>query len=95
MLSRILNGVISILLLATGTFLVFIVVYLISTEVMPALDQGSLNVQTSTMILNRVWHGNEIYILLVAYLLVACASLFGAIRFGTKAFPRKRSNNRH
>lgn len=84
-LGRVLYGLSSIVLVLISAFFLFIVAYLVSSEVMPVARQGSLNVETSTMILNRVWKGNEIYLLLAAYLMLACVSTWGAIRTGTKA----------
>jgi len=87
-LKKLLNGFVGIVLFSTSIFFVAIVVYLISSEVSPAIKKGSLNVETSTMILNRVWEGNEIYVLLAAYILLACAFAYGAIRIVKKAIHR-------
>jgi hypothetical protein len=40
------------------------------------------------MILNRVWEGNEIYVLLTTYILLACVFAYGAIRIIKKAISR-------
>jgi len=77
-LKKLLNGVVGPTLSSIGVFLVYIVAYLDSSEVSPALESGSLNVEISIMILNRVWEGNEIYRLLAIYILLACVFLFGA-----------------
>jgi len=88
MLKKLLNGIVGILLFSASAFFVAIVVYLVKSEVSPAIKKGGLNVETSTMILNRVWEGNEIYILLVAYILFACTFAYAAIRTVRKAFNR-------
>jgi hypothetical protein len=44
-----------------------VIVSLVQSEVMPALAAGSFKIQTSSMILNRVWEGNELYWLLAAH----------------------------
>lgn len=82
---RILAGV---TLLALSLFFVAIVAYLGSSEIMPAIRKGTLNVETSTMILNRTWEGNEIYWVLAAYLTLAFAFGFGAIKVLRRAFVR-------
>lgn len=89
-MKRFFYGIGSLALVAVCAFFVVIIAYLVSSEVSPALQQGSLNVETSTMILNRVWEGNQIYILLAAYLLLACASAYGAIRFGARVIGNKK-----
>ncbi|MFK8051532.1 MAG: hypothetical protein AB8F65_01060 [Woeseiaceae bacterium] len=66
--------------LVISLFFLMIIAYLVSSEIMPALAEGSLNVTSSTMILNRVWQGNEIYVLLLAYLLLAFGFAIGAYR---------------
>jgi hypothetical protein len=87
-LKKLLNGIVSIVLFSVSVFFVAIVAYLVSSEVSPAIKKGSLNVETSTMILNRVWEGNEIYVLLATYILLACAFAYGAIRTVKKAIGR-------
>lgn len=66
--------------LGLSIFFVVTVSYLAGSELLPAIRQGTLSVETNSMILNILWKGNEIYILLVAYLLVAGACAYGAIR---------------
>lgn len=83
-LKKLLNGIISVLLLSICAFFVAIIAYLVDSEVSPALENGSLNVETSTMILNRVWEGNEIYVLLAVYTLLACVSGLIAYKAGRK-----------
>ena len=85
MLKKLLNGIVGFVLFSVSVFFVVIVAYLVSSEVSPAIKKGSLNVESSTMILNRVWEGNEIYVLLAMYVLLACASAYGAIRHVKKA----------
>ena len=77
-MKKLLNGVVGLALSSIGVFFVYIVASLVSSEVSPAVANGSLNVETSTMILNRVWEGNEIYLLLAIYTLLACMFFFGA-----------------
>jgi hypothetical protein len=40
------------------------------TEIVPALAAGSLSIDTDSMILGRVWHGNELYVILAIYAVV-------------------------
>ena len=87
-MKKLLNGFVGIALFFISVLFVAIVVFLISSEVSPAIKKGSLNVETSTMILNRVWEGNEIYVLLTMYVCLACASAYGAIRNVKKAVRR-------
>ena len=79
----------SIMLLAVSVFFVATVADLVSIEVLPALKSGSLNVETSSMILNIMWEGNEIYALLVAYTLLAGGFAYGAFRVFMKALSRR------
>lgn len=87
-MKKLLNGIVGIVLFSASVFLVAIVAYLVSSEVSPTIRKGSFNVETSTMILNRVWEGNEIYVLLAMYILLACACAYGAIRIVKKAISR-------
>jgi ABC-type Na+ efflux pump permease subunit len=57
----------SIALLAWLAFHVWVIVHLVQSEVLPALAAGSFNIRTNSMILNRVWEGNELYWLLAAH----------------------------
>ena len=43
------------------------IAWIVRTEVVPALAAGSLSIETNSMILNRVWHGNELYVILATY----------------------------
>ena len=88
MLKKLLNGIVGIVLFSVSLFFIAIVAHLVSSEVSPAIKKGGLNVETSTMILNRVWEGNEIYLLLTTYILLACAFAYGAIRIVKKTISR-------
>jgi hypothetical protein len=68
---KILDAALAVAAFLLSLFFVFITAYLVDLHVMPAVRKGSLSVDTSTMILNRVWHGNEIYIILAAYVVLA------------------------
>jgi hypothetical protein len=57
----------SIALFAWIAFHVMVIVSLVRSEVLPALAAGSFNIRTNSMILNRVWEGNELYWLLAAH----------------------------
>ena len=81
MFRKLLYGSTALALFAMSAFFAYTVVYLVSTEIMPAIREGSLQVETSSMILNVLWEGNEIYILLSAYLLIAVGFAYGALRF--------------
>jgi hypothetical protein len=84
-MKRILLGLIGLVLLTASAFFCYVVVYIAAADVAPALQQGTLNVETSSRILNIVWEGNEIYLLLAAYLLLATACGYGSIRLFRKA----------
>lgn len=79
----------SIVLLSASVSLGTVVVYLFSSEVLPAIKNGSFNVETSSMILNIVWEGNEIYVLLAAYALFAGGLAYGAFRVFMKVIRRR------
>jgi hypothetical protein len=85
---RLFNGLMSILFVCASLFFVYIDFFLVASEVLPAVEQGSLNVETNSRILNHLWEGNEIYIVIGAYFLLACAFGYGAVRFGKRAFGR-------
>ncbi|MDJ0908401.1 MAG: hypothetical protein QNI99_04380 [Woeseiaceae bacterium] len=85
-MKKLLYGISGIALLLVSVFFIWVINYLISSEVMPAVRNGSLNVETNTMILNIVWEGNEIYILLATYALAAIAAAYGSVRLLKTAF---------
>ena len=91
MLKRVLYGIAGIVLALACAFFVWVSTYVFSTEVMPSIRKGSLNVETNSMILNILWEGNEIYILLTGYTLLAVGFAYGAIRVFRKAFGQLRS----
>jgi hypothetical protein len=76
-----------------------VIVSLVRAEVVPALAAGSFNIQTSSMILNRVWEGNELYWLLAGHatLVLILAVVFAlsarfAIRGGRPPEGRRRTS---
>jgi hypothetical protein len=77
-MKRVFAAFVSIALLAWMGFHSFVIVILVQSEVVPALAAGSFNIQTSSMILSRVWVGNELYWLLGAHatLVVILAVVF-------------------
>ncbi len=79
-ISRIVTAIASIPLFLISIFFIYAIAYIVGTEIMPAAGRGTLSVETSSMILNRVWEGNEIYLLLVAYAVFACAFAWGGYR---------------
>lgn len=95
MLKRILLGLASLLSLSVSVFFLYVIHFLFSSEIAPAIENGSLNVETSIRILNRVWAGNEIYIILGIYALLACAFFYGAIRVGKRALQPETGSSRH
>jgi succinate dehydrogenase hydrophobic anchor subunit len=66
-MKRVLAALASIVSLALIVLFAIGVVSLVQSEVIPALAAGSFRIQTSSMILSRVWKGNELYWLLAAY----------------------------
>ena len=66
-MKRFLAALASIVLPAWIAFHASVIVHLVRAEVIPALAAGSFNIQTNSMILNRVWEGNELYWLLAAH----------------------------
>ena len=85
MLSRILNGIAALMLFSVSIFLVVVSAYLVSTEVMPAIDDGTLTVSSDTRVLNILWEGNEIYALLSGYALLAAGFAYVETRALRKA----------
>jgi hypothetical protein len=66
-MKKLLAALASIVSLALIVLFAMGIVSLVQSEVIPALAAGSFSVQTNSMILNRVWKGNELYWLLAAY----------------------------
>lgn len=64
---RALAALLSVALIAWLSFHAWVIVHLVQTEVMPALDAGSFDIQTSSRILNILWEGNELYWLIAAH----------------------------
>ncbi len=79
-LRRLARGAGSLALGLLSAFFGFITLYVARTEVWPSIQTGTLDVQTDTMILNILWEGNEIYVLLFGYLLLTAGIAFGAYR---------------
>lgn len=79
-LKKLLHGIAGIALLSLCAFFVLIVLYVAQSEILPALREGTFDIETRIMILNIVWDGNELYVLLAAYLLLAAGFAYGAFR---------------
>jgi hypothetical protein len=94
MLKRILLSLASLISLSVSIFFLYVIHFLFSSEISPAIENGSLNIETSSRILNRVWVGNEIYIILGIYALLACAFGYGAIRVGKRALQPESSSTK-
>ena len=73
-------GTVGIVLFSLCVSFGYFAFYIARSEVLPAVRTGTLNVETSIRVLNILWEGNEIYVLLAAYLLLACAFAYAAIR---------------
>ena len=70
---RFLAVALALTLLAAGVSLGAATVFLVQGEILPSLPAGSLSIESESMILNRVWRGNEIYLLLAVYAVGATA----------------------
>jgi hypothetical protein len=79
-MKRLLLGILVIALLFLCVLLAGSFAYLAWSVVLPAIREGGLIIETNSMILNVLWEGNEIYALLVAYLILAFGFAYGAIR---------------
>lgn len=79
-LNKLVYGAVSISLLSLCVFFAITAGYLAWLEVLPVIRQGKLSIETDSMILNILWEGNEIYILLLAYLLLAGGFAYGSAR---------------
>jgi hypothetical protein len=74
-------------------FHAMVIVSLVQSEVLPALAAGSFDIQTNSMILNRVWEGNELYWLLAAHatlvlVLAVAVTLSARFAIGGRGRPR-------
>ncbi len=88
-MKRFLYGTAGLAFASLGVFFLGITLYVARSEVWPAIQRGSLNVDTNSMILNILWEGNEIYVLLLGYLLLGTAFAFGAVRAFSAAIRRR------
>lgn len=59
--------------------LVFGMIFIVETGVLPAIASGSLDVNMDFHILNHTWHGNQIYILLATYLILVLGMARGVV----------------
>lgn len=66
-MKRFLAAFLAILVLAWLTFHVWVISLLVESEVVPALEAGSFQIQTNSRILNILWEGNELYWLIAAH----------------------------
>lgn len=82
---RVLAGFAALLLAAAGLAIAMGIVWIVRNEVAPAIAAGSFSVETDTMILNRVWHGNEIYMILGSYVVLVPVLVFSTFRLARKA----------
>jgi hypothetical protein len=84
-------------LLAWLAFHAWVILHLVQSEVMPAFAEGSFNIQTNSMILNRMWEGNELYWLIAAHatlVLVLALAFRLSVRFAMGGRRRPPPNNR-
>ena len=82
-------GVVGIALACVSAFFGSVVLYIARSEVWPAIQKGTLDVETSSMVLNVLWEGNEIYLLLLGYLLMAAGFAIAAFRALKAAIVKK------
>jgi len=74
-----------------GLIFVYFAMQISFDEILPSMSSGTLSVETNSTILNRVWVGNEIYLLVLLYLVVAISLISG----GTRLFHDTQEQNRH
>ena len=79
---------VSISLLLLCLFFVFFAGYQVKSEVLPAIANGTFAIDTETIVLNHVWKGNEIYVLIAAYALLAIVFAYGGIRLAKSLISR-------
>ena len=70
----------SLLLLFGGLLFAWFSGQVFLDEIWPTLRAGGLDVDTDSMILNRTWRGNQIYIVVVLYAAISLSLLYGGIR---------------
>jgi hypothetical protein len=80
----------SLFLFVIGLLFVFFIWIVVSAEILPGLRNGSLAVTTSSTILNHVWVGSEIYVLLAIYAAVAAGFVASGIILVRKTLRRGR-----
>lgn len=69
----------SIVFLVVGMLFVFFTGVVFFQEIITNLRAGTITVEASSMILNHVWVGNRIYVLVTIYLAVAAGLITGGI----------------
>jgi ABC-type Na+ efflux pump permease subunit len=89
LLKKLAYGTVGIVVLSLCAYFGYFAFYIARSDVFPAVRSGSLNVETSSLVLNILWEGNEIYMLLAAYLLLAGAFAYGAIRLFAAALGQR------
>ena len=80
----------AIMLWVGGLIFIFFAMQIAFSEILPALNSGTFSVATSSTVLNREWVGNEIYLLLLIYLLAAIT----LVSAGTRMFRNTLGRNR-
>lgn len=71
MLLNIFKLLLALLLFVAGLAFVYFIAFIAGESVMPALQAGTLNLETTSRILNINWVGNEVYIILAIYAAIA------------------------
>jgi hypothetical protein len=80
-LKRGLAALASLALIAWLAFHAWVIVHLVQDQVLPALQAGSFDIQTSSMILTRVWEGNELYWLIAVHAALVLILAIAIARF--------------
>lgn len=78
----------SIVFVACGASFLYFTYVVASDTVFPAVADGTLSVGSDSMVLNVLWEGNEIYLLLSIYLAAAVAFLTAGIGMARRAVRR-------
>lgn len=82
---RVLKIFLTLLLLAGSAAFFYFSALIFIAEILPALTDGTLEVEGTSTILGRDWVRNEIYVLLVLYAAAAIGLLIAAIVLARKA----------
>ena len=68
------------LMILLGAFLIYAASYVIADEIWPQVRESGWSLAGTSMILNHKWKGNELYVLVGAYIVLGSGLVIGGVR---------------